>query len=175
MEYQNQKDMEYKKKEEKPIQKRENISKREHSNSLDDNRTSSLLQRKLFELNDENISNEHSIQKKEDASNNTGLPNQLKSSVEKLSGESLDDVNVHYNSSKPADLNAAAYAQGTDIHLGAGQEKHLPHETWHVVQQKQGRVKPTFQLMEDIPINDDEVLEEEADLMGDKAEGMDLE
>lgn len=35
------------------------------------------------------------------------------------------------------------YSQGTDIHIGPGQEKHLPHEAWHVVQQKQGRVKPT--------------------------------
>jgi hypothetical protein len=26
-----------------------------------------------------------------------------------------------------------------------GQEQHLPHEAWHVVQQKQGRVKPTGQ------------------------------
>jgi len=50
---------------------------------------------------------------------------------------------VHYNSDKPAQLQAHAYAQGTDIHLASGQEKHLPHEAWHVVQQKQGRVKPT--------------------------------
>ena len=28
-----------------------------------------------------------------------------------------------------------------DIHLGPGQEKHLPHEAWHVVQQKQGQSK----------------------------------
>ncbi|HAP61901.1 MAG TPA: hypothetical protein DCR93_21180, partial [Cytophagales bacterium] len=34
---------------------------------------------------------------------------------------------------------------GTDIHLAPGQQKHLPHEAWHVVQQKQGRVKPTLQ------------------------------
>lgn len=164
--------MEYKKKKEKPIQKKNNTSPRIHSKSLDDNRTSSLIQRKLFELNDKNVSSENAIQKKEDPTNNTGLPNQLKSGVEQLSGESLDDVNVHYNSSKPADLNAAAYAQGTDIHLGSGQEKHLAHEAWHVVQQKQGRVKPTFQLMEDVPVNDDEILEDEADTMGDMADSI---
>jgi hypothetical protein len=83
------------------------------------------------------------VQKKE---NNTGLPDNLKTGVENLSGISLDDVKVHRNSDKPAQLNAHAYAQGTDIHLGAGQEKHLPHEAWHVVQQKQGRVKPTLQM-----------------------------
>lgn len=101
-------------------------------------------------------------------SNNRGLPFQLKNSMEALSGYSMDDVNVHYNSSKPAELNAHAYAQGTDIHLASGQEKHLPHEAWHVVQQKQGRVKPTKQLKSK-NINDDSSLETEADVMGAKA------
>ncbi|MDP3468743.1 MAG: DUF4157 domain-containing protein [Daejeonella sp.] len=78
--------------------------------------------------------------------NNTGLPDQLKSGIENLSGYSLDDVKVHYNSDKPATLQAHAYAQGTDIHVASGQDRHLPHEAWHVVQQKQGRVKPTLQL-----------------------------
>ncbi|MEQ9279041.1 MAG: DUF4157 domain-containing protein, partial [Balneola sp.] len=89
--------------------------------------------------------------------------------MENLSGYSMDDVKVHRNSDKPAQLNAHAYAQGTDIHLAPGQEKHLPHEAWHVVQQKQGRVKPTKQLKGKININDDEGLEKEADVMGDKA------
>ena len=77
--------------------------------------------------------------------NNTGLPDNLKSGMENLSGLSMDDVKVHRNSDKPAKLQAHAYAQGTDIYLGPGQEKHLPHELGHVVQQKQGRVKPTIQ------------------------------
>ena len=105
-------------------------------------------------------------QKKE---NNTGLPDNLKSGIEKLSGVSMDDVKVHRNSDKPAQLNAHAYAQGTDIHLGSGQEKHLPHEAWHVVQQKQGRVKPTKQLKRKLNVNDDDKLEKEADIMGKKA------
>jgi len=78
--------------------------------------------------------------------NNTGLPDNLKTGMESLSGLSLDHVKVHYNSSKPAQIGALAYAQGSDIHLAPGQEKHLPHEAWHVVQQKQGRVKATFQM-----------------------------
>ena len=41
------------------------------------------------------------IQKKE---NNTGLPDKLKSGIENLSGYSMDDVKVHYNSPKPAQL-----------------------------------------------------------------------
>lgn len=74
--------------------------------------------------------------------NRTGLPGALKNGAEALSGLSLDDVRVHYNSSKPAQLQALAYTQGTDIHVAPGQERHLPHEAWHVVQQKQGRVTP---------------------------------
>ena len=101
--------------------------------------------------------------------NNTGLPDNLKRGIENLSGMSLDNVKVHYNSSKPAQLNALAYAQGTDIHLGAGQEKHLPHEAWHVVQQAQGRVKPTMQMKNGVSVNDDQALEHEADIMGTKA------
>ena len=106
------------------------------------------------------------IQKKK---NNTGLPDNLKTGMENLSGMSLDDVKVHRNSDKPAQLQAHAYAQGTDIHLGPGQEKHLSHEAWHVVQQKQGRVKPTMQMMGKVDVNDDTGLEKEADVMGAKA------
>lgn len=101
--------------------------------------------------------------------NNTGIPNQLKSGIEALSGISMDTVKVHYNSSQPAQLNALAYAQGNDIHLGPGQERHLPHEAWHVVQQAQGRVRPTLQMKTGIPVNDDIGLEQEADVMGEKA------
>ncbi|WP_197714670.1 eCIS core domain-containing protein [Nitrosomonas supralitoralis] len=109
------------------------------------------------------------IQKKK---NNTGLPDNLKTGIENLSGYSMNDVKVHRNSDKPAQLQAQAYAQGTDIHLGPGQEKHLPHEAWHVVQQKQGRVKPTMQLKGMLNINDDNALEHEADLMGAKVAQM---
>lgn len=100
--------------------------------------------------------------------NTTGLPDTLKAGVEQLSGLSMDDVNVHYNSSEPAEVQALAYTQGTDIHVGSGQEKHLAHEAWHVVQQMRGKVKPTFQAM-GVAINDDERLEEEADAMGARA------
>jgi len=103
------------------------------------------------------------------APNRTGMPDNLKSGIENLSGHSLDDVQVHYNSSKPAQLNALAYAQGTDIHVAPGQEQHLPHEAWHVVQQAQGRVQPTMQMNGDVPVNDDVGLETEADVMGAKA------
>jgi hypothetical protein len=151
-----------------------------------DNRPEAVAQRKLQEMANDSLQAkqtaqlnaladihttrlEHPIQKKE---NNTGLPDNLKTGVENLSGYSMDDVKVHYNSDKPAQLQAHAYAQGTDIHLGPGQEKHLPHEAWHVVQQKQGRVKPTMQMKDKLNVNDDAGLEREADMMGEKVNQM---
>ncbi|VVD59169.1 eCIS core domain-containing protein [Pandoraea anhela] len=100
--------------------------------------------------------------------NGTGLPDTLKHGIESLSGMSMSDVKVHYNSDKPAQLQAFAYAQGTDIHVGPGQERHLPHEAWHVVQQRQGRVRATIQA-KGVGINDDTDLEREADVMGARA------
>lgn len=100
--------------------------------------------------------------------NETGMPNQLKAGIESLSGMDMSDVRVHRNSDKPAQLNALAYAQGNDIHLGPGQEQHLPHEAWHVVQQRQGRVRETVQ-MAGVGVNDEVGLEREADWMGARA------
>ncbi|MFC4479516.1 DUF4157 domain-containing protein [Flavobacterium chungangensis] len=133
---------------------------------LKDNREHSAIQLKLTEKTASQEATSSPIQTKR---NVTGLPDNLKSGIENLSGHSMDDVKVHYNSDKPAQLNAHAYAQGTDIHVASGQEKHLPHEAWHVVQQKQGRVKPTIQLKGKANINDDKGLEKEADVMGAKA------
>ncbi|MDT8998194.1 DUF4157 domain-containing protein [Paucibacter sp. APW11] len=97
------------------------------------------------------------------------LPAGLKAGVEALSGLSMDHVQVHYNSAQPAQLNARAYAQGSQIHLAPGQQQHLPHEAWHLVQQAQGRVRPTMQMKPGLAINDDAGLEREATQMGAKA------
>ena len=101
-----------------------------------------------------------------------GLPEPLKSGIESLSGLSMEDVRVHHDSTQPAQIGALAHAQGNNIHLGPGQEQHLPHEAWHVVQQAQGRVKPTMRMGPNVPVNDDPQLEAEADLMGLKAAQM---
>jgi hypothetical protein len=98
----------------------------------------------------------------------TGLPDTFKASIEKLSGIPMDDVKVHYNSPKPIQIGALAYTQGTNIYIAPGQEQHLPHEVWHVVQQKQGRVMPTVQA-KGVGVNDDAGLEHEATVMGQKA------
>lgn len=102
-------------------------------------------------------------------STRSGLPEQLRSGIESLSGLPMDGVRVHYNSPRPAQLNAQAYAQGHDIHLAPGQERHLPHEAWHVAQQAQGRVRPTQRAAGGAAINDERGLEREADAMGAKA------
>ena len=138
-----------------------------------------LLQKKPFQLKtdpvqkagipEEELPVQGKFQAVQRKGNKTGLPDNLKSGVENLSGFSMDDVKVHYNSSQPAQLNALAYAQGTDIHVAPGQEKHLPHEAWHVAQQKQGRVQPTMQMKAGVAVNDDPGLENEADVMGAKA------
>ena len=99
-----------------------------------------------------------------------GLPAQLRSGIESLSGLDMSDVRVHRNSDKPAHLQAAAYAQGQYIHLGPGQEQHLPHEAWHVVQQRQGRVRPQTSIA-GVPVNEEASLEREADIMGQRATG----
>jgi hypothetical protein len=106
--------------------------------------------------------------------NRTGLPDELKSGIESLSGISMGDIHVQRNSSKPAGLDALAYTQGNQIHLGPGQERHLPHEAWHAVQQKQGRVKPTGSISGKL-LNDNPQLEQEADRMGKKAQQMDIQ
>lgn len=98
----------------------------------------------------------------------TGIPSRLKNGIEHLSGYSMDDVRIHYNSSKPSRFRALGYTQDNHVYLKSGQEKHLGHELWHVVQQKQGRVMPTGQI-NGLTMNNSAKLEHEADLFGTKA------
>ena len=69
---------------------------------------------------------------------------------------------------RPAAVQAHAYTQGTEIHIAPGQERHLPHEAWHVAQQMAGRVQPTTEIG-GMPVNDNAALEHEADVMGARA------
>ncbi|WP_243641967.1 DUF4157 domain-containing protein [Rhodovulum steppense] len=98
----------------------------------------------------------------------SGLPTQLRSGIENLSGRDMSGVRVHYNSDRPGAVQAHAFAQGSDIHVAPGQERHLPHEAWHVVQQAEGRVAATCEVAGQ-PVNDDAALEREADTMGARA------
>lgn len=135
-----------------------NTQRKEAGRSFEDRRPEAMEAQQLSQQ----------IAQAQSKTNNTGMPDGLKSGIENLSGFAMDDVKVHYNSSKPAALQAHAYAQGTDIHIASGQEKHLPHEAWHVAQQKQGRVQPTASV-NGVAVNDNPGLENEADVMGAKA------
>jgi hypothetical protein len=142
----------------KPAVQRQEIPKEEE-----------LLQRKMIGTvqRQEIPEEEEPLQTKKE--NNTGMPDNLKAGVETLSGIDISDVRVHYNSLKPAEVGALAYTQGINIHVAPGQERYLPHEAWHVVQQMQGQVKPTMQMKGSANVNDDKGLEKEADAMGAKA------
>lgn len=60
--------------------------------------------------------------------NNTDLHDVLKARIENGLGISLDNIKAHHNSSRPAQLQAFSYTQGTDARVAPTQEKHLPHE-----------------------------------------------
>lgn len=65
----------------------------------------------------------HAFQeKKKKSANKTGIPAQLKKGIEQLSGYNMDDVSVHYNSSKPSKVQALAYTQENHVYLASGQE-----------------------------------------------------
>lgn len=94
--------------------------------------------------------------------NHTGIPDKLLQRAEQKSGISLRDVRVHYNSPEPEGIQAYAYTRGNEVFIGPGQERHLPHELGHVVQQKQGRVLANTSV-NGMPLNDEAALEKEAD------------
>ena len=105
--------------------------------------------------------------------NRTGMPEELKANMESAFNTNFSDVRVHSNSGKAKEVGALAYTQGTDVHFAPGQFKPessagqqlLGHELTHVVQQGQGRVKPTGEVS-GMPLNDSPALENEADEMG---------
>lgn len=107
------------------------------------------------------------------APNNTGLPGNVLQQMESSFGTGFRDVRITTNSPKAVQLKAQAFTQGNQVHFApghyepqstAGQEL-IGHEFAHVVQQKQGRVKPTIQA-KSFRINDSESLELEADRAG---------
>lgn len=136
----------------------------QQKNIIKDNRSSVIQQKKLQNLQKKANSTSQLKAKK----NNTGLPLQLKQGMENTTGVALDDVKVHYNSSKPAQVQAHAFAQGSDIHLAPGQEQHLPHELGHVVQQAKGQVSANTSV-DNQAVNDSPTLEREADTLGAQA------
>ncbi len=89
---------------------------------------------------------------------------QVKQKFEQQFGHDLSDTKVIQNSKEPSKYNALAFAKGSEVHLGPGQEHHLGHELAHVIQQKKGYVNPTG-FQNNNPVNEDPLLEAEADKM----------
>lgn len=101
--------------------------------------------------------------------NKTGIPDRLKAVIEHFSGLSLAEVRVHYNSDMPAKVKAHAYTEGLNIYIAKGQEKHLAHEIWHVVQQMRNQLKAT-ETEGGKKIDKDPKKEADADKVGNLAE-----
>jgi Domain of unknown function (DUF4157) len=102
------------------------------------------------------------------------LPKDVRSKMENAFGADFSDVRVHIGH-EATSLGAIAYTWGTNIHFAPGQynphtiqgQKLLGHELWHVLQQKQGRVRNPFGG--GVAVVQDHALEAEADRMGIKA------
>lgn len=100
--------------------------------------------------------------KQENRINRTGIPDSLLQRAEEKAGMSFENVRVHYNSPKPKEVGARAFTQGSNIYIGGGQEDCLKHELGHIPQQASGRV-PAMKMIGGYAVNDDPVLEREAD------------
>lgn len=126
------------------------------------------------EDDDELFQGKFVTQRKEE--NQTGIPDDVKQRMETSFGTDFSSVRVHSDSSKAPEVGALAFTQGSDIHFAPGQFKPetssgqqlLGHELAHVVQQAEGRVQPTTEIA-GMSVNDDVLLEHEADVLGAKA------
>lgn len=105
------------------------------------------------------------------AASGGGMPEDLVNGFKAATGHDLSNVHVHYNSDKPAQVGALAYAQGNDIYLGPGQAQHLDHETAHLVQQREGRVQANA-AVNGMAVNNSKSLESEADSLAARARQM---
>jgi hypothetical protein len=103
------------------------------------------------------------------------MPVNVQAKMEGAFNADFSDVKIH-EGTQASEVGALAYAQGSNIHFAPGQydpdsksgQQLLGHELTHVVQQRQGAVKPTTQV-NGVAVNDDPGLEKEADQMGNKA------
>jgi hypothetical protein len=109
--------------------------------------------------------------------NNTGMPDDVLQKMENTYNTDFSNVQIYPDSIRAQELDAAAFTrssrQGHEIHFAPGQyspgttagQEMLNHELGHVIQQRQGIVKPTTSA-KGLPVNDDPALEQQADRMG---------
>ncbi len=121
-------------------------------------------------------SGNHPYQLNNAPSGNNKIPEEVQSKMENVFQADFSEVNIQQNSEEAKNMGAYAFTKGNEIHFAAGQynpeseegQELLGHELSHVVQQRDGDVKPTTQE-EGMPVNEDATLEKEADDMGKKA------
>ena len=116
----------------------------------------------LFGVGQQTPPETHQEDNPKPTSSQTGLPWALRDKLETLSGFDLSAVRVHYQSQKPAQLNAYSYSTGNEIYVGPGREKDIPQEAWHYVQKLQKRV-PKETEVKGQAVNADPALEKEAE------------
>ena len=74
-------------------------------------------------LEDEELMQGKFTAQKQPEENRTGMPDELKASMESTLNTDFSEVRVHPNSSKATEVGALAYTQGTDVHFAPGQFK----------------------------------------------------
>ena len=110
------------------------------------------------------------VQEKE---NTTGLPGDPLQKMEKKYNTDFSNVKIFPISIRTRDVDATAFTrsnrQGHEIHFAPGEfsprsasgQRILDHELGHVLQQRQGIVRPTTSI-KGLTVNDDAALENEA-------------
>lgn len=120
--------------------------------------------------------NESPMSESSGSSKSGGMPGEVQAKMENSFGTDFSGVNIHENSSSATDMGALAYTQGNDVHFAPGQFKPesqggqelIGHELTHVVQQREGNIKPTTEVG-GMGVNNDASLENEADVKGKQA------
>ncbi len=111
----------------------------------------------------------------QNSKSDSGAGNIVQKMESAFGGHDFSSVKIHADSAEAPKVGAKAFTRGKDIHFAPGQYNPesskglelLGHELTHVVQQDQGRVKPTGNVNGQ-PLNDDKSLEGEADSLGRK-------
>ncbi|MEM1207381.1 MAG: DUF4157 domain-containing protein [Acidobacteriota bacterium] len=101
------------------------------------------------------------------------LPSSVQTNMETGLGADFSAVKLVTESDAASRLGANAFTQGDTVHFAPGKfsptsppgQELIGHELAHVVQQRQGRVRPTLEAR-GVPINADPSLEAEADRAG---------
>ncbi len=139
------------------------------------------IQKKTMAEEEEELQMKEPPEKKSKSSVTSGtkvsMPDGVKGKMENSFGTDFSNVNIHKDSEQATNMGALAYTQGNDVHFAPGQynpntqegQELLGHELAHVVQQRQGRVKPTKEQGKGLAVNDNPSLENEADFMGARA------